>query len=78
MTITSVTIIGPVAIPHRDSSANHAGGWLVGCVSSFGFASFYLTNFLLRIFHQWLSEVGREGGGVFAGVVVAGLAGASR
>ena len=50
MTITSVTIIGPVAIPHRDSSADHAGGWLVGCVSSLGFASFYLTNFLLRIF----------------------------
>ena len=50
MTLTSVTIIGPVVIPHRDSSADRAGGWLVGCVSSLGFASFYLTNFLLRMF----------------------------
>ena len=50
MTITSVTIIGPIAIPHRDSSADHAGGWLVGCVSSLGFPSFYRTNFLLNVF----------------------------
>ena len=48
MTMTSVTIIRPVAIPHRDSSADHARGCLVGCVSSLGFAVFYLTNFLLK------------------------------
>ena len=56
MTITSVTIIGPVVIPHGDSSADHAGGWLVNCVSSLGFGSFYLTNFLLRMFSSMVER----------------------
>ena len=56
MTITSVTIIGPVAIPHRDSSAGNAGGWLFGCVSLLGFALFYLTNFLLGMFSSMVER----------------------
>ena len=48
MTITSVTFIGPVATPHRNSSADHAGGRQVGCVSLLGFASFCLTNFFVK------------------------------
>ena len=41
-TTSCMTIFGPVAVPiHRDASADHAGGWLVGfaflCSGSFCF-----------------------------------------
>ena len=76
MTISSVTIIGPVAIPQRDSSADHAGGWLVGCVSSLWFASFYLR--FVECLYSWWRDTDREDGGVFTGMVFAGCVGASR
>ena len=51
-------------------------GWWIASLRS-GSLHFTLLIFCYEFFHQWLSEVGREGGGVFAGVVIAGFAGAS-
>ena len=55
-------------------------GWWVASLRS-GSLHFTLRIFCYEFFHQWLSKVGREGGreggGVFAGVVIAGFAGAS-
>ena len=33
MTVSSVTIVRPVAIPHMDASADQTGGWLAGFAS---------------------------------------------
>ena len=78
MTITSATIIEPVAISRRDSSAVYAEGWLVGCVFSLGFASFCLTNFLLRIFSSMVERGWPGGWRRVRWVVIAGFVGASR
>ena len=70
-------ILGPVAIPRRDASADNAGGWLAG----FAFlrsSSFCRANFLFERSDCRWNNADRVGEGRFAGVVFAGSAGASR
>ena len=48
MTASSATMVGQVAVPHRDGSADHAGNWLGGtCVSSLGVRCFIRMFWLM-------------------------------